>query len=220
MGKSNRRDPRVNIALAVKMSSPEGFSTYTTKNISYRGIFIVADEPLPLRRLARLTVVTETAEEIDVLGMVAHRINSADAAERGIPPGMGVQIHPVGSANNDVWRDFVTAHLERDPALRQAVHDHNLPRLKIHIKDDKILAKFVERDVPSGSLFYRSPEPHPVDAEVMLEVHHPSSGKRFMMKAKVAEVIEGGRRHRGMQIALEPFSEEKAAEFLDFSAGN
>lgn len=220
MGKSSRRDPRVNIALRVKMSTPTGYQTFKTKNISYRGIFIISDEPLPLRRLARLIVQTDHGSELEVLGMVAHRINASDAAERNISPGMGVQIYPVGSANNDVWRDFITDHLEQDPELRQAVREHNLPRLKIHIKDGSVLRKFAERDVPAGSLFYRSPEPQPVGSEVMLEIHHPMSGQRFMMKAVVSEIVEGGRRHRGMQIALDPLTEEQALEFQEFTSGN
>ncbi len=216
MGKSSRRDPRINIALDIKLSVPGGFEQYQTKNISYRGLFIVSDDPLPLRRLARMSLTTQSGELIEVMGLIAHRINGADAAERGILAGMGIQIFPVGSQVNELWRDYITAQLDQDPALRQAVHDHNLPRLKVHIKDTKVLESFAANDIPSGGIFYRIPEPHPVGAEVMLEIHHPTSQDKFLIKASVGEVTEGGRRHRGMKLVLEPFDEEKSNAFQDF----
>lgn len=218
MGKSNRRDPRVNIGLDVRMSTPAGFDTYRTKNISYRGIFIVSMDPLPLRRLTRLTIPGD-GQNIEMLGMVAHRINTADAAERGIQPGMGINLFPCGSGIQQEWRDFIDAHLERDPALRQSIHEHNLPRLKIHIKDVEVLKNFAQKDVPAGGIFYRTPDLHPVGAEVMLEIQHPSSGGRFLMKASVTEAVEGGRRHRGMQILFDPMDDPKRAEFQSFVEG-
>lgn len=218
MGKSSRRDPRINIALDIKLSVPGGFEQYQTKNISYRGLFIVSDDPLPLRRLARMTMTTQTGETIEVLGLIAHRINAADAEERGIPAGMGIQIFPVGSQINELWRDYVTAQLNEDPELRQAVHDHNLPRLKVHIKDMNVMESFAANDIPSGGIFYRSPEPQPVGSEVMLEIHHPTSQDRFLIKASVSEVTEGGRRHRGMKLVLDPFDDEKSSAFQEFVA--
>lgn len=216
MGKSNRRDPRISIALDIKLSVPGGFEQYQTKNISFRGLFIVSEDPLPLRRIARMSLTTQTGELIEVLGLIAHRINAADAEERGIQAGMGIQIFPIGSQVNETWRDYVTAQLEQDPELRQAVHDHNLPRLKVHIKDQTVLESFASNDVPSGGIFYRSPEPQPVGSEVMLEVHHPNTKDRFLIKAAVSEVTEGGRRHRGMKLVLEPFDDEKSAAFQEF----
>lgn len=219
MGKSNRRDPRVNIALDLTLANSGGVTTYTTKNISYRGIFVVTSDPLPLRRVARLSVPTD-GEPIEMLGMVAHRINAVDAQQRNAVAGMGLTLFPCGPELRETWRAFIDDHVERDPDLVQSIAEHNLPRLRIHIKDSAMLESFAQNDVPAGQIFYRTPDLLPQGADVMLEIHHPSSGDRFLMKASVLEVSDGGRRHRGMQLRFAPLEGDKADEFSSFVGGN
>jgi len=210
--KSNRRDPRVNVALDVKLQTGRGMETFETKNISYRGIFLIAEDPLPLRRITRIEMDVG-AERVAMLGMVAHRINVSDASERRIAPGMGIQIFSVGQAARDAWHEHVRDLVEQDPELVKAVHDHNLPKFKVHLASEDMLKNFVERDFPQGQIYYRTPEPLPVGSELMLEVGHPLNTQRFTMKGRVKDVTEGARRHRGMYVELYPLDEELTEAF-------
>ena len=213
--KSNRRDPRVNIALSVKLLTTRGMETHETKNISYRGIFIITDQPLPLRRVTRLEMEVG-GKLVTMLGMVAHRINVADATERRIAPGMGIQIFSVGSAAKDAWQDYVTQLVEQDPELLRALQEHNLPKFKVNLSTPELLKKFVERDLPQGQIYYRTPEPIAPGSELILEISHPTSTEKFNLKGQVREITEGARRHRGMYVELAPMDEELFAAFERF----
>lgn len=215
--RSNRRDPRVNIVRDVKVQTAKGLESFETKNISYRGIFIICEDPLPLRRITRIEMEVGS-KRVAMLGMVAHRINVADAAERRIAPGMGIQIFSVGHQAREDWNNHVSELVDMDPVLVQAVRDHNLPRVKIHLATAEMLQTFTERDIPQGQIYYRTPEPLAENTEIILEILHPVSGQKFNMKGHVSKVVDGARRHRGMFLALEPLDEKLQSAFADFVA--
>src|SRR5690554_1619333 len=90
--KKQRREPRINISLPVTLQLPDGELAYEIANASHRGIFIACPEPLPLRKLVRFsTQLDEEEEPLQMLGLVAHTVNPAEARESGKAAGMGVQ---------------------------------------------------------------------------------------------------------------------------------
>ena len=217
MSRANRREPRVPVNLDVHLQTAAGELKYRTKNVSSRGVFIVCDEPLPLRRLARFRTIMEDGSELQMLGLVAHRVNTTDATERGAQPGMGLQLYSVGAATGERWRDFVDALVERDPALIKSIEERNLPRVRVHLSTKEKLLKFRERDLRKGQFFYRTPEPLPKGTKIMCEFTHPSAEDGFMISATVGDRVEGGRRKRGMQVHLHDVDENKLEAFDHFA---
>ncbi|MEC9399346.1 MAG: PilZ domain-containing protein, partial [Myxococcota bacterium] len=90
---NHRRAPRIEKRLEIVLQFPEREQRYITRDISYVGVFVETPEPLPLRKLMRVQVkLDEEQEPVKMLGLVAHRVNSADAMETGKPTGMGIQL--------------------------------------------------------------------------------------------------------------------------------
>lgn len=215
MGRENRRDPRVNVQLEVYLQTARGEDPYVTKDIAYRGIFVVTPNPFPLRKLVRFRADLD-GENVQMMGLVAHRVNSMDAEERGTQPGMGVSLFSVGHSSRERWRSFVREQYELDPEARRQVEMDEMPRLRVHLSSEEMLRQFIDRDFPSGSIFYRMPELQPVGTRVMLEVIHPSSGEMFELEASITETVEEPRHKRGVRVAFDELSEASLTRFNTF----
>lgn len=215
MGRENRRDPRVDVQLNVHLQTARGEDPYITKDISYRGIFVVTQNPYPLRKLVRFRATLDGVD-VQMMGLVAHRVNSLDAEERGTQPGMGVSLFSLGRSTREEWRTFVRDQYELDPEARRQVEIDEMPRLRIHLASDEMLRKFIDRDFPSGSIFYRMPELQPVGSRVMLEVVHPKSGDMFELEASITETVEEPRHKRGVRLAFDELSEASFTRFNTF----
>lgn len=215
--KANRRDPRVAVALPVRLQTAAGVESYETKDISVRGVFIVCEDPLPLRRLARFRTVIDDGEELQMLGLVAHRINVTDAAERGIAPGMGLQLYSVGEGTKIEWNDYIGRCIE---SAGIDSDDEGFRHLQLHLADHKLLERFVENDLPAGEIFYRTPDPLDEGTQVVIDLVHPMTARGFHIPGTVEEaVVDGGRRSRGMRIVFEEFDDETSSEFQAFVQG-
>jgi hypothetical protein len=215
MGRENRRDPRVNVELDVFLPTARGEDRYVTKDIAYRGIFVVTPNPYPLRKLVRFRASLDGVD-VQMMGLVAHRVNAMDAEERGTQPGMGVSLFSVGHSARQEWRDYVRTQYELDPEARRQVEIDEMPRLRIHLASQDMLRQFIDRDFPSGSIFYRMPELQPVGTRVRLEVIHPESREMFELEATVTEVVEEPRHKRGVRVAFDEMSEATESRFHDF----
>ncbi len=219
MGKELRREPRVQTELKVDLETAGETQEYTTRNASFSGVFVVSDDPLPLRRMVRFRIDVGATEPIELLGVVAHTINAADAHESGRKPGMGISLYPLGPANDEQWREFVRTEYEKDPDAHARLVASELPRLRVHLKNDAMKEQFFGSDFPSGNIFYRTPELLPEGSSVVCEVTHPDTGKTLELFAKVTEVVTGSRRDRGLRIAFEDLSEASTDRMERFERG-
>lgn len=219
MSRENRKDPRVDVALNVTIFTAPGEKEFKTKDISYRGVFIVTQEPYNLRHLVRFHAQTDSGEKFEMLGLVAHRINTFDAKERNKLPGMGIQLYSLGTETRKRWRRFVTQSCESDPESRHALEIQEMPRLKIHLKNEKMKKQFMEHDFPSDGIFYRTSILSPVGSRVLCEIIHPITEKSFQLIATVLDTRDGSRRQRGIQIQFDELSEATNKRFDRFDAG-
>ena len=94
-----------------------------------------------------------------------------------------------------------------------------LPRLRVHLKNDKMKDQFFKHDYPSGSIFYRTPDLLEEGTRVVCEVKHPDTGKLAEVIATVTEVVEGARRKRGIRLEFEEMSEASTSRFDRFERG-
>jgi hypothetical protein len=221
MSRELRREPRVNADLEVELETAGEVQTYTTRNASFKGAFVLTNDPLPLRRLVRfrLDIGEDDEDIVELIGVVAHTLNAADAHESGREPGMGITLYPLSPDHGERWRSFVRTEYERDPEAHARLVASELPRLRLHLKNDQMKERFFGTDFPSGEIFYRTPELIPEGSPVVCEVTHPDTGKTLELFATVTEVVSGARRDRGLRIVFEDMSEASTEKMHRFERG-
>jgi hypothetical protein len=75
-----------------------------TEDVSFQGLFLEMDEPLPLRQLVRLRLLLPPFNrEFVAHGMAVHAVH----AEGDRPTGVGVQLYALDRAARIIWTDFV-----------------------------------------------------------------------------------------------------------------
>ena len=218
MGRELRREPRVRTTFDVEIETVSAKTVYKTRNASFRGLFIVTDEPLSLRRLVRVRCEID-GRALDLMGMVAHTVTAEDAAVQGKHAGMGVHLFSLGPEQREFWEEFVRAEYEADPDAHAALVASELPHLKVALKNDKMKQQFFGNDLPSGEIFYRTPDLHPEGTQVVVEVVHPDTKKTHKLFARVCEVVEGSRRKRGIRIVFDEMSEASTTRLARFESG-
>lgn len=215
--KTQRREPRIEISIPVTLQLPNGELDYTINNASYRGVFISCPDPLPLRKLVRFrTQLNVNDEPLQMLGLVAHTVNSVEARESGTTPGMGIQLFSVGNETRARWRTFLTEQYEKDPEARDKVRALDAARVTVHMRTMDQLRTFAERDLERGSIFVRTSELRPIDSTVICEIVHPVSNREFGVQARVVDVKETPRRERGMRLEIVALDAEQRAQFSAF----
>lgn len=218
MGKELRREPRVKANFEFVVETAGKTLHYYTRNASFSGVFLISENPLPLRRLVRLKTELD-GEPIEMIGMVAHTINGPDAMELGKNPGMGVALFSLGPEPERRWREWVRVEYEKDPEAHAALMATELPKLRIHLKNEAMKEQFFQKDYPSGTIFYRTPDLLPEGTRVVCEVKHPDTGRLMELFATVTETVEGARRKRGIRLSFEELSEASTERFGRFERG-
>ena len=212
-----RREPRININLPVTVKLPAGDHEYQTEDASYRGVFVTCPEPLQLRKLVRFTTVLHEGDEpLEMLGLVAHTVNQADAQESGRSPGMGIQLYSVGKETRERWREFIRSEYEKRPDVRDEVRKLDLPRVTVHMRTLDQLVNFVENDLMAGGIFVRTSDLQAEGADVVCDIVHPSHSGSFPLEATVASVTEAPRRDRGMELVFGDVDEDTLRELVAF----
>ncbi len=214
---NNRRAPRITRRLDVLLKFPERHQRYQTHDISYVGVFIECPDPLPLRKLIRFQANLDNSDQpVELIGVVAHRINSADAVETGRPTGMGLQLFGISKEMRDTWREFVHGEYEKDPAMLEEIAMKEQPRLKLRFPNMQEMHTFAKDHVATGQVFIRSSDLYPQGARIKVEAIHPEHGQSILLDAEVTEFIEAPRNQRGMRLQ---FSDPESASqtLLNFS---
>jgi hypothetical protein len=101
-----RREGRTAYRLPVTLVRGREEIPLRSEDVSYHGLFLETDEPLPLRHLIRLRLLLPPYDrELVAHGMVVHVV-PADNAE-GKPAGVGVQLYALDRSARAVWGHFV-----------------------------------------------------------------------------------------------------------------
>lgn len=201
--RNHRRAPRIPARLNITLQFPEGHRTLVTKDVSYQGVFVVCDDPLPLRKLLRFqTRVEEDGEPLQLLGLVAHRVSLEEAQETGADAGMGLQLFSVGPDVHHRWRHFVRQTYERDPRAREQVRNQEFGRLKLRFHTAQHIARFAEDELATGNVFVRSVQLQPQGSRVFIDIIHPRTGKHVSFEGIVMEFVETPRQSRGMHVMI------------------
>ncbi len=214
--RNNRREPRVPHELHIELQMPDQTLTYETQNVSYGGVYIVCPQPLPLRTLLRFrTKLPEYEEPLQMLGMVAHRVDQHDASDRDLPIGMGIQLFAVGPESKGRWRHYVRQQYDEHPDIRQQIRRNEYPHLKLRIPNMEALQRFIETDIASGSVFIRHADLQPQGTRIFLGVAHPEQATWCHLEAIVMEFVEAPRQERGMRLMF-PNADQARDLLLEF----
>lgn len=202
-----RRDPRVRAELEIELRSPEGDEAYVTQNVSFRGVYIVCESPLPLRTLVRVKVWLTPKEggqaPVEMLGLVAHRITMQEATTLGEAPGMGVQLFAAGEDQRSRWLSFIHERIEQDPRASRELAQRLQPHVKLSFSSPDQLRSAAKTHFSSGEVFVHSNVLHKEGSEVWFETQHPKTKNIFRVPAHVLDLVERPKQNRGMVLRFE-----------------
>lgn len=101
-----RSELRFPLELPVTLLSARGNEQYVTRDIGFRGVFIVADRCPPPRTLLRLRMILPTTgTELTVHAVVARVIAPNNPA--GHEPGMGLELFATDRSTRTLWSGLV-----------------------------------------------------------------------------------------------------------------
>jgi hypothetical protein len=101
-----RREGRTAYRLPVTLLRGREEIPLLSEDVSYHGLFLETDDPLPLRHLIRLRLLLPPYDrELVAHGMVVHVVPPGNA--EGKRPGVGVQLYALDRAARAVWGHFV-----------------------------------------------------------------------------------------------------------------
>lgn len=112
MGIERRRDRRYRFRIRVVLSGTPKDIVTQTEDVSFKGIFLRTDTPLPERHLVRLQLTLPPGDDqLVVTGMVARCIRSWG----GRPPGAGIQFYGLAQQDRERWGQFIQHVAARRP---------------------------------------------------------------------------------------------------------
>jgi len=112
-----RSFPRYEARFAVRFATVQDFVLEYAANISAGGVFILSDDPPPLKAVVRVEMELPGAGTVATRGQVVHRLSKEEAAQRGTLAGAGVQFLDA----DDRFReriDAAIAHILADGAKK------------------------------------------------------------------------------------------------------
>jgi hypothetical protein len=92
-----RREARVDARVVVEIQKKRSSVMVETSDVSFRGLFVRTQEPLPLRALVRLRVALPS-RMLEAHAMVVHVVDGG---------GAGLQFWGLSGADRAAWDDFV-----------------------------------------------------------------------------------------------------------------
>ena len=198
MGIEKRKDRRYSFHVKAVLVSGRNELVAQTEDVSFKGIFVRTDTPLPERHLLRLRfTLPPEGDALALTGMVARSVPAKD----GKPPGAGIQFYGASGADLDRWNRFVRHVADGAPAAPaaaaapvfppgtpDAVH-RRFPRyaasLRVSLKDVGELEQLYTQNVSKGGLFVGTALDLPPGTVLKLSVIHPTTGEPFPLDAVV-----------------------------------
>lgn len=196
MGIERRKDRRYPFHVKVVLTSGRTEITTQTQDVSFKGVFVRIDAPLPERHLLRLRfTLPPKGDDLVITGMVVRYV----PARGGNPPGTGIQFYGVSTTTLERWNQFIqfvaagtvapgAASLVFPSGTPDAVR-RKYPRyaamLKVHIRDEDDLQQLYTQNISKGGLFVGTTLDLATGTELKIAVIHPKSGIAFPLDAVV-----------------------------------
>lgn len=222
--KDLRREPRVAIDLDVTLETPAGDRHYFAEDASYRGIFLITSEPIPLRRLVRLRA--ELDDDIDapleMMGLVAHHLTPAEAQHIGHQPGMGIHLFPSGEQPRERWRAYLRRHYQADPEAWEIHRRLEMPHLIVHLgSTDDLVEAFDGQpaEADGGSIFVHESRVPPEGSQVLCDFVVSGRDQSLTLEGTAERTVESPPRERGVQLHFDNLDDGTRQRIQAFIAG-
>ena len=235
-----RRDKRYRVRLPIRTRIGGRLQELVTDDVSFRGLFLHTDKPLPLRQLIRIeATLPPEGVPFATHGMVVHSVTEGE----GRPGGCGVQFYGMGDERR-LWEKYIQ-HVQQSgaqvPDLRSTGQQpavslpsgevepargaagsgaqdgrrfHRFPVvLEVKPRDIDELFRMYTRDVSVGGMFLSTPREIETGSELRLEVRHPSNESVFTLTAVVRR---RSTQPLGVGVEFTGLDDRRRAEFFDF----
>ena len=179
------------------------------------------DVPQPARKLIPLEIrLLPSEQSIECEAVVVNSISADLASERGLVPGMGLELHRLESKTRTLWESYVGLLLQRfdegeghgespeepaPPERRESRHPTQVVHMKV--KNVGPLQRILSSDVPAFVVFLLT-EPQvevglPVEMHTDSETAHPELG----IRGEIVRVVPVGP-GRGFAVRFELLDDE------------
>ena len=226
MGIEKRKDRRYPFRVKAVLVSGRSEVVAQTEDVSFKGIFVRTDTPVPERHLLRLRfTLPPEGDELTLTGMVARSV----PAREGKLPGAGIQFYGASGADLDRWNQFIRWVASGAPAPRasappvfppdtpDAVH-RRFPRyaaaLHVNLRDVDELQQHYTQNVSQGGMFVGTMRDLPPGTPLKLSVIHPRSGETLELEAVVR--WRSGAPNFGLGLEFTGMDDRRREAFLDF----
>jgi hypothetical protein len=231
MSPHRRRDTRYSIPFPVQLAHGKRTLSLLTADVSYGGVFLCTDTPLPLMQLVGVQLVLPIGDRaLKAHGMTVHVVRPDNA--HGRVPGLGVQFYALDHTTRDSWEVFVRhveAHYPQSPdqaplrlprgftpePVRRRFERHTAV-VKVEPATLAELEEVFTRDISTGSILVPTPLELPPRARVVVYVSHPATGQPFLLEGSVLGRTDDP---PGLQVQLLHIDRRTVEEFLDFVRG-
>jgi Tfp pilus assembly protein PilZ len=219
-----RRDRRLQYRVGLVLHAARREIVAQTQDVSFNGILVRTDTPLPLRGLVRLRfTLPSEGDQLEVMGMVAR------SATAGASPGAGIQFYGLSLEHRQRWNRFIrfVAAGAPDTARAPAMFPRGTPdtvrrqhprcaaALQVHVQSVNDLQVLYMRNLSKGGLFLGTPLDLPAGTPLRVSVIHPKTGEQFPLDAVVR--WRAGEPDPGLGLEFIRLSEQRREEFYEFT---
>ncbi len=194
MGKERRREPRYPYRLPITLKAQGKAQETITEDVSYRGTFVVTDEPPPMRSLVQVRAkLPNSGELLETHAMNVFVLPRGNGGGR--TPGVGLQFYAMGDAVKKQWNDFIDSVRRKisPPVPKTTERQFVRFALKLAVKPRNLdeLHTLYTRDVSRGGMFLLAPRALSVGSELAVDVYHPESDEVFTLECIVRRTEPG-----------------------------
>ncbi len=220
-----RRHTRYPVQVQVRLVCGNKIVDGITQDVSFSGLFVLHDDPPPLRSLVQVTLHPAGSGEISLLAMPVHILGRGNAWGRAA--GIGLTLYGNGGDGAEAWRKFVqrldqeTTHAHALEHMQATAMRGQMPSgvatlpersvekiVELRFRSTEQLQDFVARELlADGVMCMPSSDTMRAGTRVVFNLTHPVSGKIFSIPAVVIVQQNG----TGVEFLLE----EDAALSLD-----
>lgn len=226
---TGRLNIRYRIAMPVEVRHGASWTSFTTEDVSFGGLFLRTAAPSSLRQLVRIrTTLPFSHGPFQSSAVVTRRIEPGDAS--GQVAGMGLAFFGLGGAEREQWDRFVVeaatrcSTLAETPfqALRSDVSTASVeaqadaPVLDVSVGSLEDLFVLHSRDASRAGIFLATDPDFSPGQKVTLHVTHAKSQSELWIPCLVKRVVRT--RSRGIAVEFNHDSPEQLRAFKDFLA--
>lgn len=181
--------------LPVTVESDGENLTYTTHDVSISGLFARTNEPQSARKLIPLEIQLLPSEQsIACEAVVVNSVSAELAEERGLIPGMGLELHRVEGKTRSLWERYVGLLLrafeygQASPGSDQ--DEQTAQTVRINAKDVSPLRRVLSSAAHAFGVFLFSELPVKLGQPVVL--HAGSVEAQQSISGEVVRVVSKG----------------------------